>query len=146
MAQENIITSSYFEAAESEEILERHIIPKADEEEGGDETRGHSNDAHVMVHISDHTSEDYKNSLTMKGLISCAICLTEYEVSNVVSWSANPKCPHIFHEECITKWFVSLGRLQSVSDLHLEDDCPKNVLGYRLECPCCRQDFILVPE
>jgi len=143
-----MITSSYVETEESEELLEHQTnIPIADEEEGGYDTRGNNHYANVIIHISDYNVEDDKNSLTRRHVpISCAICLTEYEVSNVVSWSANPKCPHIFHEECITKWFVSLGRLQPISDLHLEDDCPKNVLNYQLECPCCRQEFSFVPK
>ena len=139
---ENIITSRYEETAESEELLEHQIIPISDEEEGGyvHVARGDNNCTHVMIHLQQHDSEDDKNSLTREVPTSCAICLAEYEVSNVVSWSANPRCPHVFHEKCITKWFVSFGIRSDVSD----DVFPKNVLNYRLECPCCRQEFVTI--
>uniref|UniRef100_A0A7S2M1N8 RING-type domain-containing protein n=1 Tax=Skeletonema marinoi TaxID=267567 RepID=A0A7S2M1N8_9STRA len=139
---ENMITSRYEETAESEELLEHQIIPISDEEEGGYVARGDNNCTHVMIHLQQHDSEDDKNSLTREVPTSCAICLAEYEVSNVVSWSANPRCPHVFHEKCITKWFVSLGIRSDVSD----DVFRKNVLNYRLECPCCRQEFVTIQE
>ena len=138
----NLTTSSVVEAAESEELLEHQIIPIEDEEEGGYDERGDNNYAHLMIHPQHQNLEDDKNSLTREVPNSCAICLIEYEVSDIVSWSANPQCPHIFHEQCIAKWFLSLGRLQTICDISLEDECAKNVLNYRLECPCCRQDFI----
>ena len=77
---------------------------------------------------------------------TCAICLTEYEASDEVSWSKNPQCPHIFHTECITSWFVSLGKMQCIQTSSLEDECPRKVLNYQLDCPCCRQEFISTPE
>lgn len=88
-----------------------------------------------------HDVEDGRNnSLATRRVpnVSCAICLEEYDTSDIVCFSANPKCPHDFHEPCITKWFVSLGRSRSVY--------PKNVLNYQLECPCCRQEFVSAPE
>ena len=138
-----MITSRYEGTAENEELLEYQINSIYDEEEGGyNDARGDNNYAQeVIIHLPDQNCR-----LTRECPISCAICLTEYEVSNDVCWSANQKCPHIFHEKCITKWFLSLGRLQSISDLSLEDECPKKVLNYQLECPCCRQEFISVSE
>lgn len=52
---------------------------------------------------------------------NCAICLTEYEVGDLVIWSNNPnKCQHAFHKECILMW-LSKGKKR---------------------CPCCRQFFV----
>ena len=126
--------------AESDELLENRIIPITDEEEGNYDASEHKSNTLVMIHH--HDSDGDQNSSTREVPNSCAICLTEYEVSDNVSWSANPQCPHVFHEKCITKWFLSLGRLQTVCGVSLDDDCPKNVLNYQLECPCCRQEFI----
>jgi hypothetical protein len=88
-----------------------------------------------------HDVEDVGNNYLATRRVpnaSCAICLEEYEASDVICFSANPKCPHDFHEPCITKWFVSIGRSRSF--------CPKNMINYQLECPCCRQEFVSVPE
>ncbi len=41
--------------------------------------------------------------------ISCAICLMDYEPSERISWSSNPECTHVFHEDCVVNWLVSLG-------------------------------------
>lgn len=38
----------------------------------------------------------------------CAICLCPYGPGDRVSWSSNHVCKHVFHEECIVQWFMSL--------------------------------------
>jgi hypothetical protein len=50
---------------------------------------------------------------------TCAICLSEYEDGDEISWSHNPNCPHFFHRTCIAEWLLS-----------------------HEECPCCRFDFL----
>ena len=47
----------------------------------------------------------------------CAICLTEYEVGDVVVCSKH--CPHVFHQGCILKWLSRGNR----------------------NCPTCRSKF-----
>ncbi len=74
--------------------------------------------------------------------LSCAICLTDYEKSERICWASNPECTHVFHEDCIVQWLVTLGRNHAVSLNPNEAD----FLDYKLECPCCRQEFILKPE
>jgi len=49
----------------------------------------------------------------------CDICLAEYEVGDEVAFSANEKCTHGFHTECIGYWL-------------LQND----------SCPVCRQNYI----
>ena len=132
----NMRASSPVEDAESEELLEHQSILIMDEEKGDLDERGDNN------YAQHQNAADDKNRLTREVPNSCAICLIEYEAVDEVCWSANPQCPHIFHEQCITKWFLSLGRLQTICDISLDNDCAKNVLNYRLECPCCRQEFV----
>jgi hypothetical protein len=50
---------------------------------------------------------------------SCAICLGDYQKGEIVCWSRNAKCNHVFHLECAEEWLM------------------RNV-----ECPCCRFKFI----
>mmetsp|Transcript_26670 Transcript_26670/g.39615 ORF Transcript_26670/g.39615 Transcript_26670/m.39615 type:complete len:249 (-) Transcript_26670:407-1153(-) len=71
------------------------------------------------------TKKPYPNSGPSRPVqISCAICLSPYEVGDVVSWSLNAQCSHAFHQDCIISWLVQQ-----------KDDEPL--------CPCCRQNFIL---
>lgn len=38
---------------------------------------------------------------------SCCICLEPYKIRDVISWSSNPACSHVFHQDCIINWFMS---------------------------------------
>ena len=51
----------------------------------------------------------------------CAICLEPYLVGDLIVWSSNSECPHVFHRECL------LGYLCKVK-------------GDRTPCPCCRRE------
>lgn len=75
--------------------------------------------------------------------IFCAICLAEYEASERVSWSSNPDCTHAFHEDCVVEWLVSLGQTKSKNVRFPEEPTEEQLFNYQLECPCCRQSFIV---
>mmetsp|Transcript_37247 Transcript_37247/g.78550 ORF Transcript_37247/g.78550 Transcript_37247/m.78550 type:complete len:298 (-) Transcript_37247:212-1105(-) len=85
---------------------------------------------------------DDKAQNTRDCTIFCAICLMEYEISDRISWSSNAACTHVFHEDCIVQWLVSLGRTKSKQQRFSEDPDEAQLLNYTLECPCCRQEFI----
>jgi hypothetical protein len=36
----------------------------------------------------------------------CAICLEKYAVGEVVSWSLNEGCSHVYHEACVAHYFA----------------------------------------
>lgn len=36
----------------------------------------------------------------------CPICFNTFEMSDVVSWSVDPSCSHIFHHRCIKEWLL----------------------------------------
>jgi len=78
----------------------------------------------------------------------CAICLGEYSPSEIVSWSSSPHCTHVFHEECIVRWLVTLGKRSGKYHAHrppndgTEAEEGMEMLNYDLECPCCRQEFV----
>jgi len=76
--------------------------------------------------------------------IYCAICLAEYEPNERVSWSSNQDCTHTFHEDCVVEWLVSLGRTKSKNKRFTDEPTEAQLLNYQLECPCCRQGFLLV--
>lgn len=72
----------------------------------------------------------------------CAICLASYEQYEKISWSSNGGCTHVFHNECILTWLSTLGDKWSRQQRFTEDLGPGELLGYELECPCCRQEFV----
>ena len=74
--------------------------------------------------------------------IFCAICLTKYEISDRVCWSSNSECSHMFHEDCMMRWLVALGRKGSKRKRYSANPSERKMLDYALACPCCRQDFI----
>jgi Ring finger domain len=58
-----------------------------------------------------------------EGLEPCTICLEHYEDGDMICWSHNRHCNHVFHQECIVEW-----------------------LGLHNECPVCRQDFLSLED
>jgi hypothetical protein len=74
--------------------------------------------------------------------IFCAICLDGYEPSERLCYSSNSDCPHVYHEDCIVQWLLSLGRTKC--KMQKFSECPNEaqLLNYTLECPSCRQAFI----
>jgi hypothetical protein len=53
----------------------------------------------------------------------CPVCMEALEVGELVSWSSNTHCEHVFHHCCIKEWL-------------LKREC----------CPCCRQTFLPVNQ
>lgn len=78
---------------------------------------------------------------------SCAICLMDYDGPERICYSSNPNCVHVFHQNCIFNWMVSLGKSNTMSPLILHR-CfrDEDLLRYPLRCPCCRNDFHIVKE
>jgi len=75
--------------------------------------------------------------------IFCAVCLEEFGDGERVTWSANADCSHVFHEDCIVRWLVSLGRTKAKTQRFSDEPTESQLLGYDMECPCCRQDFVM---
>jgi Ring finger domain len=72
----------------------------------------------VAAVVNDNESDDDMYDIGE----GCDICMIPYDVGDIVTWSRNPKCNHIFHEKCITEWISGTQRKKT--------------------CPCCRNDYI----
>lgn len=78
----------------------------------------------------------------------CAICLCEFEADDRVSWSATSGDPHVFHEDCMMRYLLSVGakagsrRRQSLLDAEAVEDPVKAAVDFPMLCPCCRQTFV----
>ena len=66
-------------------------------------------------------NDDYNTIKLREVADSCAICLSSYEEGDIVCWSSNATCPHVFHHGCIAGWI----RRRNTSS-----------------CPVCRQEFV----
>jgi hypothetical protein len=62
-------------------------------------------------------------SLSTDEETECPVCMDVLEVGNLVSWSPNAHCEHVFHHCCIKEWLLK-----------------------RKGCPCCRQIFLPINQ
>lgn len=85
----------------------------------------------------------------------CAICLGHFEVGDKVTWSSNPSCQHVFHDDCIRDWLMASGRKhlkrqrreqRRTGNLSYTSDPVAKITGFPMLCPCCRQPFIMPDE
>jgi Ring finger domain len=53
----------------------------------------------------DEDDDDDYSSVQQMGR-ECPICFEEFRVGQVISFSANPECSHVFHHECIKEWLL----------------------------------------
>jgi len=61
---------------------------------------------------------------------TCVICLEDMKIGEMVVWSENPSCPHVYHKACIVSFLAN--------QKHTLDDIKKD----ENPCPTCRQKFV----
>lgn len=54
----------------------------------------------------------------------CVICIQTFQENDEISYSANPKCSHYFHYDCIAGWLIAK----------------------HSKCPICRETYLLAPD
>lgn len=109
---------------------------KEEEEESEDKEGSTEEDKESTDNNKDETIE--KRAIP----IFCAVCLMEFAISERVCWASNRECSHCFHEDCMLKWLISLGRKRSKRQRFPLHPSEKRLLDFELACPCCRQEFI----
>lgn len=76
----------------------------------------------------------------------CAICLSHFVGGDRVTWSATPSDPHVFHEQCMLRYLLTVGskaaRRRQRNQEGDDPDSVKDATDFAMLCPCCRQSFV----
>jgi len=121
---------------------DEHIISIKEEDTPTEEGRY----SHVIIPPPTGYCGDNDNKASRKAPMFCAVCLSEYEKGETISWSMNEHCTHVFHTDCIISWFVTNGRKQSSMQRFPDNPSKEKLLNYQLDCPCCRQSFVTLND
>jgi len=110
------------ENQETPHFLVLPVIDSSVEVPFGDDTNEKDAQSEQKSDEDDHDRLNHSHHLHGRMIPnSCAICLAVYSPGDDVAWSANLKCPHAFHEDCILQWLT---------------------VKRRPTCPCCRRNFL----
>ena len=120
-----------------------HIISIKEEEDKSYEEGRYS---HVLIPLPAGYCDNDDIKASRKAPMFCAVCLSEYEKGETVSWAMNENCTHAFHTNCLISWFVANGRKQSSMQRFSDNPSKEKLLNYQLDCPCCRQSFVTLKD
>lgn len=101
------------------------INSEPDIENAGTEATSESEDdslSFICIPIAGHHCVE-EDTPTREVVNECAICISPYKPGEIIMWSPNIDCQHIFHFSCLEQWLV------------------KNT--GKAQCPCCRREFLL---
>lgn len=78
----------------------------------------------------------------------CAVCMNPLDIGQKVVWSSNPECSHVFHQQCLLDWFVTVGakKWRTQAARHLEMDpssLHEEICKFPKLCPICRRNYFL---
>merc|ERR1712183_515128 len=65
----------------------------------------------------------------------CVICLEEFVKDDVIVWSENETCNHVYHKDCMVNYLASNAECQETT-MKLDDN----------PCPACRQNYCHVRD
>ena len=68
---------------------------------------------------------------------TCAICLEPYQEGEVVVWSTNDSCQHVYHETCAVDYIMNFK--------YKGNDYQSRTKHKSTPCPVCRQPFDEIP-
>ena len=111
-------------------------------------TRSTTNTSSTMAYTTNaNMTTTTKNTPTHRTNIprisgTCVICLEQFHKDEVIVWSEDPTCHHVYHHDCLVDYFAAHAeRTTSIGHGRtLRLDVPQN------PCPTCRQPFCHVPE
>ena len=79
---------------------------------------------------------------------TCVICFEDFQTNDVIVWSNNPTCPHVYHHDCMVHC------LASHAERNNNNTGPRDGRGRATllldvtqnPCPTCRQNFCHVQD
>ena len=124
--------SDYLSVEQSERILTRHL----DDDDDIVKKVMHSSTKSLWIHLDHH--HHHHHSDKEKQMISgtCIVCFEEFVITDVIVWSEDPKCSHVYHKECMVKYLASNAHRKINSRLDVNDN----------PCPACRQNYCTVKD
>lgn len=81
----------------------------------------------------------------------CAVCLSQFCPKERITWSSNAECSHVFHQDCLLRWFQAVGHKHQEKQLRLcpsmtEEEAIQLCFKFPKLCPCCRRPFCIETE
>ena len=94
----------------------------------------HSSTTSLCLELDHRHHHNKKETQMISG--TCIICFEEFVITDVIVWSEDPKCSHIYHKEYMVKYLASNAHRKINSTLDLNDN----------PCPACRQNYCTVKD
>ena len=96
-------------------------------------------------------SEAAASVRTRQAPSGCAVCLSQFCANERITWSSNEDCSHVFHHDCLLRWFQAVGLKHQAKELQLrptmtEEEALELLFKFPKLCPCCRQPFCIEIE
>ena len=71
---------------------------------------------------------------------TCIICLDDFVKDDIIVWSEDPSCRHIYHKECMVQYLACNAQRNSKQQILSSISTPIPVLGVTNNpCPTCRR-------
>ena len=122
---------SIYLSVESERGLTRH---QDDDEDRIKNVRHSSTKNKSSFYLNFLKGNNNKEKQMISG--TCIICFAEFVKDDVIVWSENRTCIHVYHKECMVNYLASNAQRELYSTLNVN----KN------PCPTCRQNYCTVTD
>jgi len=82
----------------------------------------------VIRKVLQHADICKASSLKRQEADDCPICLDTFQIDEMVAWSADPNCNHVFHHACVKEWLIRKPHCPSCRTLLETRNCTDSCL------------------